>query len=349
MKWRIALEQIDDYHPGKSFPGSVKLSSNENPLGSSPLALAAAKNAADHASVYPPVLPADLSAALAARRGLASDQVIIGNGSDEVFTLAAAALIEPGCNAVGSQHTFSQYEFATRLFGGEFRAAPMNDLHYDLDAIAAAVDGDTKIVFLCTPNNPTGRIISQGDLKSFIARIPRDVLIIIDQAYGEYMDDRETGDAVRLIAEFDNLMVTGTYSKLYGLAAMRIGYGLASPDIISTLLKVKSPFNNNGPALAAAQAALDDFDFVERTLTFNAESKRRFSAALDKNGVSYLESQANFLCVETKGPAGDAVSALQQQGITVRDLSSFGLPGHVRITLGEPELMERIADILGEL
>lgn len=350
MKWRSVLAKISDYHPGKRRIGSIKLSSNENPLGPSPAALEAITRHAGEVSVYPPVVPAEFTSHLAAWRHVAADNVIAGNGSDEIFNLAASTLMEPGLNSVGSDHSFSQYEFSTTLFGGEYRKAPMKDLHFDLDAMLSLIDANTRMVFICNPNNPTGRMIGTAELERFIAAVPADIMIVVDQAYREYADPGVFPDAAALIGKYPNLLVTGTFSKIFGLAALRIGYGLAAPAVIARMFKVKSPFNNSNLAVEAAKAALDDSDFLRQSIELNRLSRRTFCDALDRKGVSYLESQANFLCVKSPvGKAAPAVDALENAGITVRDLSSFGLEDYLRITLAEPELMLRIAEILGGL
>ncbi len=350
MKWRNALSGINDYHPGKKRPGNIKLSSNENPLGPSPLAIVAVQRQASQVAVYPSMVSAELNEAIASWRGVQADQVIAGNGSDEVFSFCAAALIEEGTNAVGSRHSFSQYEFSTSLFGGEYRAVEMNDLHFDLTAIAGAIDKDTRIVFLCSPNNPTGRIIPAADLRNFVETTRDDILIVIDQAYREYADSAEYLDAATLIGKHKNVLVTGTFSKLFGLAALRIGYGLADRNIIKQLLKVKSPFNINSSAQAGAIAAINDRDFAEQSLELNRSSRKRFSRELSRRNIGYLETQGNFICVKSPtGNAAEAAALLESRGISVRDLCSFGMPEYLRITLAEPELMARIAEILGEL
>jgi histidinol-phosphate aminotransferase len=348
MQWRTVLGDIPDYHPGKNYPDSVKLSSNENPLGPSPRAIGAMHAAVSGVSVYPPMIDREVNEAIAVWRGGHADQVITGNGSDEVFLMASSALIESGLNAVGSEHSFSMYEAYTRIAGGEYRKAPMKDMRIDLDGIAELIDEDTRIAFLCSPNNPTGRTIDLPDLERFLDRIPESVLVVVDHAYREYADDPEAIDAAKLLPSRPNLLVTGTFSKLFGLAALRFGYALASPEVVGQLRKVKSPFNNNSLALASACAAMQDEEFFRRSLAFNRESRERFTSALKRNGIGFIETQANFVCVES--PGGDAarsVELLQRQGITVRNLASFGLPAYLRITLGDAELMERIADILG--
>ena len=345
MRFHKDMNSMPPYRPGKRLPGSIKLSSNENSLGSSPRALMALRQCTDKTHIYPPVVSEQLQAGIAEWRGVKSNQVICGNGSDEIFTLCAAATVEKGTNAVGSQHSFSQYRFATQLFGGEFRALPTCKLAYDPEAMVSALDAQTRVVFLCSPNNPTGKLIPARQLRWALERIPEDVLVVLDQAYGEYVDDPDFLDGARLISEYPHLIVTGTFSKIFGLAALRIGYGLASENIIRQLHRLKSPFNVNGLAQYVALAALSDSAFVEKSRKMTAVSKFLFYDGLKKRGMEFCKTQGNFICI--RNPEGkNLAEILQKHNITVRSLESFGLPEYIRITLSTRKTTEKILNIL---
>lgn len=347
MKWKKDLYQIPPYHPGKKISGSVKLSSNENPLGPSPMALKAMREVLDSVHIYPPVLSQKLCDTVAHWRGCRPEEIIFGNGSDEIFTMVGACLLGPGTNAVGSENTFSQYEFATRLFGAEFRAAPTHNYQYDLTAMLSLVDSSTSVVFLCSPNNPTGMIIPEKQLKSFLEAVPDDVLVVVDQAYREYAETNQYPETLNLLKKHPNLLITGTFSKIFGLAALRIGYGIARPEVVQMLLRVKSPFNTSSLAQAAAMAAVQDREFIERSIEFNRESREISSRLFSDAGIGFFPSESNFLCVRSPSlNAAADVQRLQERGITVRDLSSFGMPEYMRITFSEPARMKHIVEIL---
>ena len=337
LRPRDALESLGRYHPGRESPHTVKLSSNENPLGSSPRALEAVHGALDGLARYPDGAAQRLRGALAERFGLGSEQVLVGNGSDELMMLAAAAFIDPGMNAVIGEHTFSQYEFVTRVFGGEVRVAAMPDGSFDLEAMRQRVDAHTRLLFLCNPNNPTGRYIPERELTGLLAHLPAYVLVVLDEAYAEYAEAADFPRAVALLERFPNLLVLRTYSKIYGLAGLRIGYGLARPEVIDALARVKQPFTVGNLAQAGALAALDDEEFVKRSLENNRSGKRYLYKELQRLGLAFYPTEANFLCVQLTGSAEIAFEVLQHHGVTVRTLGSFGMPHALRITIGTAE------------
>lgn len=328
--------------------GYIKLSSNENPLGTSPRVQEALCQAASEAHLYPPVVSEELRQNIAKCRGTKPGQVICGRGSNEIFSLCAAAVIEKGRNAIGSQHSFSQYQFATLLFGGEYRALPTRGLAFDLEAMVAAIDADTRLLFLCSPNNPSGKIIPAAELQWALEKIPENIMVLIDQAYGEYVDDSAFPDGSKLIDKHPNLIVTGTLSKLFGLAAFRVGYGLASEDIIRQLHRLKSPFSMTRASQQAALAALSDTGFVEHSLRAHAESKALLYKGLRARGLEFCETQGNFICL--RNPAGLNLAGLfEKHRIIVRKLDSWGLPDYIRITIPPRAIAEKILDILDTL
>ncbi|AFG37061.1 histidinol-phosphate transaminase [Spirochaeta africana] len=346
---RTSLSLIPAYHPGKRSAGTIKLSSNENPLGYSPDIIPALLAAAGELEVYPDGRGTALIEALAEHHGIPGERIILGNGSDDIMIMAAAAFLEPGTNAVMATPTFSQYEFASRLYGAEVRQVPLIDGNHDLDGMLSQIDTDTRIVWVCNPNNPTGTYRSQAELQGFLQQVPPRVLVILDEAYSEYATAPDYPASPALLNDYPNLVVLHTFSKIYGLAALRLGYGFADPDIIRCFLRVKQPFNVNGLALAAGVAALQDRDFVERSLQVNHDGMQYLTGVLDELNLQYYPSQANFICVTTPVPAQQACTVLQQHGVTVRSLQSFGLDNAIRISIGEMAVLKKLAAGLRKL
>ena len=347
MKTRSALSAIPTYHPGKSPDTGIKLSSNENPIGTAPKAVEAYEAVETRLNVYPDGGATKLRETLAARLSLSRDHIIVGNGSDELLTLIAGATVEPGRNTVSSAHSFSQYAFATRIFDGEARTAPMAEGYvHDLDAMAKATDDNTAIVFVCNPNNPTGTWLSHDAIVAFLEKIDGDTLVVLDEAYIEYSAGGDMPRSLELLSRFPNLIVLRTFSKIYGLASLRIGYGIAAPDILGELLKIKQPFNANAAAQAAATAALSDGSFVERSLEINRAGMQLMHDELTRRGLAVLPSKANFLCIELPQAATPVARAMLDDGVAIRSLESFGLSQHIRVTVGTEDQIRRFFDSL---
>lgn len=343
---RDTLSKIEPYVPGKRVEGAVKLSSNENPLGMSPKARNAAEHALPAASIYPDGSATALRSALAAAHGLPAEQFIIGNGSDEIMMLGAATFLEAGMSTVMGAHTFSQYEFVTRVFGGVPRKIAMDDGAYPVAEIAGAVDENTRIVFLCNPNNPTGTSFSHAELESLLEAVPDDVLVIEDEAYHEYVDSPTYPRSLELLKRYDNLLVLRTFSKIYGMAGLRVGYGMGNPEMLRNIIRTKQPFNVGSVSQAAAAAALADTEFVARSQDLNRRGKEYLAAQLSRLGLAFLESEANFLCIEMNRDASAVASELTQLGVTIRPLGSFGLPTMIRATIGTQEQNELLVSSL---
>jgi len=359
VKRRAVLDELEPYVPGRRIAGGIKLSSNENPLGPSPLAHEAIALVAGEINRYPDGGMTELRAALADRWNVSPEMLVVGNGSDEILVMIAGSVIEPGTNAITGAHTFSQYTFATKIFGGEMRTTPMPEGRFELDAIEDAIDGGTRIVFLCSPNNPTGAMITRGELERFLSRVSSDVLVVIDEAYGEYVDSPDYPDTVALVREHANLVRLRTFSKIYGLAALRVGYGIAQPELIESFASLRQPFNVGTIAQAAATAALGDEEFVERTIELNRSEKERLERYLVRAHLPYYPTQANFVCVDLSrlrvagaagdgrgGPAHAVVGALRDRRITIRPLASFGMPDRVRISIGTSSEMDALYEAL---
>jgi histidinol-phosphate aminotransferase len=328
------------YIQGRYKEGAFKLSSNENPLGVSPKAREAIGLALSNVSLYPDGSCARLKSALGSKYSLLPGNFSVGNGSDEIILLIAGAYIESGDNAITSETTFSEYAFATKLFGGSIRYAPMQDGLFPLDQIASMIDNRTKIVFLCNPNNPTGTYFSDTALVNFIKKVPKDVLVVIDEAYIEYADADDIPDSISLLKQYQNVMILRTFSKIYGLAGLRVGYGIGNPAVISDLEKTRAPFNVNSISQAAAAAALYDDNFVKSSRNINNEGKIFLYASFERLGLKYYPTQSNFILVYINQDCTTAFEKLMNLGVTIRPLKSFGLNDAIRVTIGTAEQNE---------
>lgn len=345
MRMRRALKKMKAYKPGERRPGAIKLSSNENPRGPSPVALAAARNSLTEAHIYPDGAARDLRAAIALRHDLSENQIVIGNGSDEVMTMIAASFLDPGDKSLVATNTFSQYEFSTRLFDGEPIFIPIKDFAYDLDAFESALDASVRLVFLCTPNNPTGLSIRRCEFLAFMKRVPKETLVVVDHAYQEFVTDEAALDATELVSEYQNLIVLRTFSKIFGLAGFRVGYGIAQADLVGQIERTRLPFNTGIVSQHAALAALEDREFVDESLRINRESVARLTGLFDRLGLEAIPTQANFVTFRVGPRAANIVEACARGGVTVRHLASFGMPEWVRVTAGTPvqlDLFERV-------
>lgn len=337
MNLRECLKDMVPYSPGKYKEGAIKLASNENPLGVSPKAREILLEAAAGVSLYPDGACVKLKSALALKYSLSPVNFSIGNGSDEVLLLIAAAYVEHGDSAITSETTFSEYTFATKLYGGTMRYAPMEEGRFQLDRILSLIDNRTKIVFLCNPNNPTGTYVNNTALTDFINKVPGDVLIVIDEAYREYTNAQDIPDSVELVKKHGNIIVLRTFSKIYGLAGLRIGYGISNPGVITDLEKTRAPFNVNSLSQAAACAALDDADFVKSSQCVNEDGRAFLYAAFDRLGLKYYQTQANFIFVYINQDCTSAFEKLMEMGVTIRPLKSFGVNNAIRVTIGTSE------------
>ena len=348
------IEAIHAYVPGKSAGADgkplVKLSANENPLGTSERALAARAGAAGPA-LYPDPDSKALRAKIGEIHGLDPARIVCGTGSDEILNLAAQAFAGPGDEIIHVRYGFAVYDIATRRCGATPVVAPDRDYGTDVDALLACVTRNTRVVFVANPNNPTGRYIGAEEMARLHAGLPGDVLLVIDQAYGEYLAEGEDDGGVALAQAHDNVLVTRTFSKIYGLAGERIGWGFAAPGIVDALNRIRGPFNVTLSGQAAALAALDDQDFVRQSREANAASRARFVAAIESmgnHGFSAVESEANFVLVLFDGAlsAEAAQEAIAAAGYAVRHLPGQGLPHALRITIGTDAQMDDIVAAL---
>lgn len=352
---RKSIQALKPYIPGKSIeevrakynPAVItKLGSNENPLGPSGRVLNAVHAAASRISLYSDGASVNLRNALAQAFRLEPDQVMVGNGSDEVLLMIAAAFLNPGEPVLASENTFSEYEFAARVMDGRVVKIPLKDNRYDLAAFRRRLKLKPKLVFLCNPNNPTGNHFTHGELEDLLRAASRKTLVVVDEAYGEYATARDFPRSLELLKAHPNLVISRTFSKIFGMAGLRLGYGLAHPLIIRECSRVKTPFNVNLLAQAAGPAALADLDFVQRSLENNDLGRAFLEEGLAKLGLEFIPTQANFICFRTPRPAADLCEDLLRQGMIIRPLRSFGMDYWNRVTIGRPEQNERFLEAL---
>lgn len=353
------VSSISPYQPGKPISELaremgiaeariLKLASNENPLGMSPKAAQAARQALDDLERYPDGNGFALKAALSARLSVAASQLVLGNGSNDVLDLIARVFLAPGRSSVFAQHAFAVYPLATIATGARCIQVAAKDFGHDLAAMRAAIAPDTRIVFIANPNNPTGTFIDAAAVREFVAAVPEDVIVVLDEAYNEYLPPERRVDTVPWIAEFPNLVVTRTFSKIYGLAGLRVGYAVASAPVADLMNRVRQPFNVNSIALAAAVAALDDEAFVRASYDMNRAGLEQVASGLKRFGLRHIPSRGNFLTFEVPSTpgAGKVNQRLLEQGVIVRPIAGYGLPDWLRVTIGRPEENARFLDVL---
>lgn len=332
--------------------GAVKLASNENPLGPSRKALEAINKYSKDIFVYPDKKCSELKEKIAGRLGFSPENVIVGNGSDEIMLLTGLAYLSAGEEVIISRNTFSMYELVAKLMDGKIVFVDLKNNTYDLDGFAKALSGRTKLVFICNPNNPTGTMNTGKELDAFISRVPENAIILIDEAYCEYVGSREYPDSLKYVKDGKNIIVLRTFSKLYGLAGIRAGYGIAKPEIIKYLDLVRLPFSVNRMAQHAAVAALDDRDHVKQSIKTNSEGKEYLYKELDNLGVDYLRTEANFICINIGSNADVMFMDLMRRGMIIRPLTTFGMPESIRVTIGTIEqnkkFIEALRQILGK-
>ncbi|MGE0045061.1 MAG: histidinol-phosphate transaminase [Hyphomonadaceae bacterium] len=336
---------IEPYKGGEAtLPGvakPIKLASNENPFGCSPKAKAAAIAALENTALYPEGRATKLREAIAMRYGLDPERIICGAGSDEIFQLLLRAYLAPGDEIVQSQYAFLMYRIFARPMGGVVRTAKNDGMRADVDALLAEVNEKTRIVFLDNPNNPTGTYLPFSEVRRLHAGLPDNVMLVLDAAYAEYVNRNDYSAGVELVSEFDNVVMTRTFSKIHGLASMRVGWAYAPVDVIDALNKVRLPFNVATAAQAAAAAAIEDQDFAEKSRRHNEAEIERVAGAVRALGYEVTESAGNFVLVhfplEKRRAAADADAHFRKKGFIVRAVGAYGLPGALRISIGTVE------------
>ncbi|HBT18409.1 MAG TPA: histidinol-phosphate transaminase [Firmicutes bacterium] len=347
---------IAPYVPGKpieevqrelGIQDVIKMASNENPLGPSPQALEAAHSILNEAHLYPDGSCFNLKETLAKELGVKTEEIILGNGCDEIIKLLAEAFFHSGDEVVVADPTFGEYAYATQLMGARLVKVRGKDLGHDLEAMARAVSNRTKAIFVCNPNNPTGTMNNRKELERFLAQIPSHILVIIDQAYLEYVDDPDYPNGIDYISD-GRVLTLRTFSKIYGLAGLRIGYGVGASALISYLNRVREPFNVNRIAQVAAQAALRDQEHFRLSKEMNHQGKKKLYHGFDELGLDYLPSEANFILFSTSFAAKDVFQAMLRKGVIIRTADIFGLPKHIRVTVGTDEQNQRFLRSLRE-
>ena len=341
---RPEIAELRPYVPGK--PASalrrelgveqvVKLASNEGPFGPFPAAMAALERALPELNRYPE-RAAELAERLAERHGVSPDRIAPGNGADAVIGHIALAFLQPGDEVLMGWPSFVSYHLSSVKMGAVPVRVPLANGSYDLDAMAERIVPATRLVYVCTPNNPTGGIVNGDALRSFLDRVPESVLVVIDSAYHEYVTDPGHVDAVEVFGDRANVVVLRTFSKMFGLAGLRVGYAVAAPDVVADLGKVRGPFDVSELANAAAVASLDDAAECDRRRDLNRAERERLTAALEQRGLSVYPAAANFVCIEV-GDGAALAARLEREGVIVRPLAAFGAPSCVRVTVGLPE------------
>jgi histidinol-phosphate aminotransferase len=328
---------------------AVKLASNENPLGPSPKAVEAAKKALSDSHRYPDGGSHLLRETLAARTGLAAEEIFVGLGSSEIIDLASRVLLRAGLQGMTSHGSYAPFSVAIRASGAELVLVPQKQFAFDLEAMAAAVTPRTGVIYLANPNNPTGTAFSLAELEDFLTRVPDTVLIVLDEAYVHYAPSLNRRKTEEIFRQRRNLLILRTFSKVYGLAGMRIGFAIGRPEMLAAMNKLKTPFNTSGVAQAAALAAIDDREHVERCITTNAIERKRLSEGLTKLGLQPVPSETNFIFMDVGPEAKEICDELLQLGVIVRPLGWMGFPEAMRISVGTADENEKCLAALGQI
>jgi histidinol-phosphate aminotransferase len=326
----------------------IKLASNENPLGISPKAQMAIDEAVHDIARYPDGNSFELRKCVSEKFGVAHNQIVFGNGSNDILELAARAFLHKGCEAIYSQHAFAVYPLVTQAVGATGVVVPAKNYAHDLDGFLKAITPKTRLIFIANPNNPTGTLIEKDALEAFIHAVPRTVLIVLDEAYDEYLNAENKSEAINWLAEFPNLIISRTFSKAYGLAGLRIGFGLMHADVADMLNRVRQPFNVNSIAQAAAVASLADNDFVARSYALNQAGMAQLTQGFAQLGLEYVPSYANFVSFKVKN-AAEVNQKLLQNGVIVRPIANYEMPDYLRVSIGLFSENARFIEVLKQI
>lgn len=344
-----AVSGLSPYQPGKPISelerelglhNIIKLASNENPLGPSAAVKEAIKNAIDDISLYPDGNGFDLKKALSEHLNVSVDSITLGNGSNDVLDMIARVFLKEGREAIFSEHAFVVYPIATQSVGATARVSKAlsadSDQPYghDLQAMFELINENTSVIFIANPNNPTGTWLRKGELKAFIESVPKTVMVVLDEAYGEYIDDEDYPNAIEWLGQHPNLIITRTFSKAYGLAGLRVGYSISHPDVADLINRIRAPFNVNSFALIAAEAALNDTQYIEQSRELNKQGLLQLAAGFKALELDYIPSVGNFISVDVGPDAAAIYNALLKEGVIVRPIAPYKLPNHLRISVG---------------
>lgn len=327
----------------------IKLASNENPLGPSQKVLDAIASTTD-LSRYPDGNGFSLKKALSDKHDISPESITLGNGSNDVLEMTAHALVTPEHEVIYAQHSFAVYPIVTQAVGAEHVVVPAAEWGHDLPAMLDAISDKTKLIFVANPNNPTGTWLNKNDLRNFVENVPEHIIVLIDEAYFEYAIMEENyPDCSSWLDEFPNLIVTRTFSKAYGLAGLRVGYSMSHPDVANLLNRVRQPFNNNSLALVAAETALEDEAYIKQSVEINFAGMKQLMLAFDDMGLEFIPSKGNFICVNFEQPADGIYQSLLESGVIVRPIANYGMPNHLRVSIGTEKENSRFINELGKI
>lgn len=342
----VAGKPIDEVEREYGITNSVKLASNENPLGPSPKAVKAMEAAIKKVHRYPDEPGFALLNRIADHTGVRPEQVIIGNGSDEVLGMLSLALLQPGDEVVVPSPSFLMYAIVTQTAGANLIEVPLKGLAIDLEGVLSKVTAKTRLIFICNPNNPTGAVVSREDFGRFLDALPEDLVVVVDEAYIQFVRDPQCAQGLDFMANGTPVVVLRTFSKAYGLAGLRVGYGVMPKEVADVLNKVRMPFNANAVAHAAAEAALDDEAFLRQSIDLAHQSLDMLYAELDKRGIGYHPSQANFFLVDVTRDANQVFEEMLRQGVIIRSMAGYGFPEYIRVNIGLPDENRRFLEAL---
>jgi histidinol-phosphate aminotransferase len=355
---RKGMIDLKPYIPGKPLEEVkrelglnevVKLASNETSIGPSPLAIEAVKNEIENINLYPESSSRLLREKLAHKLKVAKEMIIVGNGEDDIIDLIGMAFINEADEVITGEITFPAYETAAKIMGGKLISVKLKNFRFDLEEIIQRINEKTKIIFLCNPNNPTGTIVTREEVASFIEKVPRDVIIVFDEAYYDYVEDENYPNSLSYVLEEKNVIVLRTFSKIAGLAGIRVGYGISTPELIGYLNRVVNPFTTNRLAQVAALASLDDEEHYRKVLRSNQEGKKYLYRELKKIDLFYLPTEANFIFIDLKGDSEVIFEKLLRKGVIIRPGETWGCPNFIRVTIGTPYENEKFIQALKEI
>ncbi|HDV7284880.1 TPA: histidinol-phosphate transaminase [Mannheimia haemolytica] len=336
-----AGKPIEELERELGIQNIIKLASNENPFGFPESAKKAILNQLDDLTRYPDSNGFELKTTIAQKFGVQANQITLGNGSNDLLELFAHTFAGEQDEIIYSQYAFIVYPLVTKAINAIAREIPAKNWGHDLDAFLAAITDKTKLIFIANPNNPTGNFLTQAEIEGFLAKVPANVIVVLDEAYTEFTAPQERVDSFGLLAKYPNLIVSRSLSKAYGLAGLRIGYAVSNPEIADLLNRVRQPFNCNSLALASAIAVMNDDEFVKKVAENNRLEMARYEAFCQANGLEYIPSKGNFITIDFKRPAAAIYEALLREGVIVRPIAGYGMPNHLRISIGLPQENER--------
>jgi histidinol-phosphate aminotransferase len=355
---RKGILDLKPYIPGKpieevkrelGLKEVIKLASNETSVGPSPLAVAAIKEELENINLYPEGSSSVLREKLAQILSINKEMIIIGNGEDDIIDLIGMTFINDGDEVITGEITFPAYETAAKIMGGKLISVKLKDFSFDLEKIAQRINKKTKIIFICNPNNPTGTIVTREEVNNFMKKVPQDVIVVFDEAYYDYVEDKNYSDSLSYVLEGKNVIVLRTFSKIAGIAGVRVGYGISTSELIGYLNRVVNPFTTNRLAQVAALASLDDEEHYRKVLKSNQEGKKYLYRELKKIDLFYLPTEANFIFIDLKGDSEVIFKKLLKKGIIIRPGKTWGCPNFIRVTIGTPYENEKFIQALKEI